>query len=139
MHDFVRNMIKFRHEHRYAFAPGDYGESAPFTWKNPSNFDQSGDDWNTKRLMQHYHDASAGEEIVILINMENQDVEFTLPGGRTWKRVVDTQKFFDTDSYVEGQGMEKTKTANFSADGPILDATYVATPQSMVIAVAVTE
>ena len=34
MHDFVKQVIRFRKEHAYAFAPADYGSAAPFSWKS---------------------------------------------------------------------------------------------------------
>lgn len=133
MKDFVGKIIKFRHAHRYAFAPAKYGESAPFAWRNAQN---SGDPaWDSRHLMQHYNDSNAGEEIVILMNMELGAVEFTLPPGN-WRRVVDTNQYFDTDEYVTSSGIDVKKTANFSDDGPALDSTYLVASRSIVIAVA---
>jgi glycogen operon protein len=134
MKDFVSNMTRFRHSHRYAFAPTQYGESAPYVWRNAAN---NGDpDWNSRNLMQHYNDSSAGDEIVILMNMESGPVEFTMPPGRDWKRVVDTSDFFDTEAYLEGIGRDITSTGNFDTDGPSLESTYFVNPRSIVIAVA---
>ncbi len=134
MKDFVSHMTRFRHEHRYAFAPSQYGESAPFVWRNAAG---NGDpDWNSRHLMQHYNDSSAGAEIVILLNMELGPVEFTMPAGRTWKRVVDTAEFFDTEAYLESIGRSITLSGNFDADGPALQSTYLVNPRSLVIAVA---
>lgn len=134
MQSFVSAMIKFRHAHRYAFAPSQYGESAPFLWRNESN---TGDpNWNSRALMQHYNDADAGEEIIVMMNMETSATSFTLPPGRTWKRVVDTSDFFDTDAYLESIARDTNLTGNFDTDGPALEATYLLNPRSIVIAVA---
>ncbi len=134
MHDFVRKMIRFRKEHRYAFAPGGYDRSAPFAWKNAANSDMQDNDWNGRVLMQHYYDPSAGPELLILINMDPYDeVQFTLPEGRDWRRVVDTQMYFDTDAYFEGGG-DPTVSANIElqAPEPVSD-TYGAQSRSIVI------
>ena len=45
--------------------------------------------------MIHYYDPTKGPELAILINGEASDVTFTLPQGRSWKRVIDTQSYFD--------------------------------------------
>ena len=43
--------------------------------------------------MLHYYDKTRGPELAILINGETFDVPFTLPGGRMWTGVVDTQAY----------------------------------------------
>jgi len=96
MHDFVRQIIQVRKDHEYAFSPLEYGEGAPFSWKNASN---SGDpDWGSRHLMIHYWDDSYGPELAILVNLERGPVDFTLPEGRTWHRLVDTQSWFDFEN-----------------------------------------
>jgi len=134
MHDFVRRMIGFRLAHIEALSPTEYGGSAPFSWKSPANDDNI--DWGGRSLMQHYFDNSAGQEIAILINMETFPVSFTLPGGRTWKRVVDTQSVFDTEAYFTGAGLDPSFTGNFESDGPAVGASYEAQSRTIVILVA---
>jgi isoamylase len=104
MFDFVKKLVQFRHEHAYAFAPSAYGQSAPFAWKNAANADMTASDWGERHVAMHYYDASKGPELLLLINMESAWVPFTLPGGRTWRRVVDTQGYFDSDAYMTSEG-----------------------------------
>ncbi|MBI5509794.1 MAG: glycosyl hydrolase [Deltaproteobacteria bacterium] len=95
MHDFVRQMIKLRKEHAYAFAPATYSGAAPFTWKNDQNLSMSGGDWSAKHVAMHYDDPSRGPRLFVIINMESASVTFSLPGGVAWRRLVDTQWYFD--------------------------------------------
>jgi len=95
MHDFVRDVIALRREHAYAFAPQSYDTTAPFSWKSPSNGDDL--DWSGRSLMLHYWDPSFGPELLVLINMERSPVDFTLPVGPSWTRLLDTQRWFDFD------------------------------------------
>ena len=77
----------------------------PFYWKNPSNNNMSDSDWGTKSLMMHYTDTdSEYKDILILINMERNDVSFTLPAGRSWELIVDTQHYFD-DEFLGGMSI----------------------------------
>ncbi len=117
MHDFVRQLIAFRKEHAYALAPAEYGGSMPFSWKNPSNGEMSDEDWGGRSVMIHYYDDGSGAwgpELAILINMDRSDRTFTLPGGRTWSVVLDTQQYYDMPG-VSGEG-EGWFTANPDAD-----------------------
>ncbi len=97
MHDFVRKLIRFRRDHAYAFAPADYPLAAPFAWKNAGNQEMQPADWGGRVLMQHYYDPAQGPELAILINMDAfQEVSFSLPAGRSWVRILDTQQYFDS-------------------------------------------
>ena len=55
--------------------------------------------------MLHYYDPDGSwdePELVIAINMEaGGTTDFTLPGGRTWARVIDTQNWYDTEAYFD--------------------------------------
>ena len=101
MHDFVRNLTRFRRERTYALSPAEYGGGMPFSWKNASNGNMEGWEWGEKRHVAiHYYRDGAAEwedkpELLILINMERGDVEFALPDGRQWARLIDTQSWFD--------------------------------------------
>jgi len=133
MHDFVRKLIAFRRTHEYAFAPTDYGQSAPYDWENASGAAQSGDDWNTRHLAMHYNDSSAGPQLDILINLETSPVTFTLPQGVAWTRVVDTQATFDEPGYFTA-GMDPTISANISTDSPVaVSGSYAVQARSIVI------
>jgi isoamylase len=106
MHDFVRSLIDFRKRHLNQLGPMTYGGGAPFTWKTANNTDMSGDDWASKRhMMIHYYREGdhTDPELAILINMEAGSVDFVLPEGRRWGRVIDTQAWFDTGG---GEGSE---------------------------------
>ncbi len=98
MHDFVRNLIRFRKDHGYAFAPEDWGAGMPFSWKNEFNNEADDLTWSSRHIMMHYYDDGnfgGMPEIAILINMEGGPVSFDLPGGRDWGVVVDTQAYYD--------------------------------------------
>jgi hypothetical protein len=135
MRDFVRDMIAVRKAHEYAFAPGGYGAGAPFAWKNPGNGDMAGADWDGRAMMQHYYDVSFGPELLVIYNFVRTDVAFTLPAGRTWRRVLDTQLYFDDTAYLEANSLPLQETANIDLAGE-LDVgagPYVAKGTSIVI------
>lgn len=144
MHDFVRDLIKFRKAHTYAFSPSGWGEGMSFAWKNPSN--QPADDltWGGKSIMKHYfRDGGIQErELAVLINMEDFPVTFTLPGGRSWGVVVDTQAFFDLpgrsgepDGYFsENAGADPFASQNIVVDEPrMVSGSYQVPARTMVI------
>ncbi|MBI2895844.1 MAG: glycosyl hydrolase [Deltaproteobacteria bacterium] len=116
MHDFVRDVVRFRREHLYALAPSDWGAGAPFAWKSPANSEPP--DWSGKKLMVHYHDSSFGPELAILINMDRSSARFTLPDGPSWVMLVDTQSNFDVPGYFEGSGADPQTSANVRLDDP---------------------
>ncbi len=103
----------------------------------------SGDpDWGSRNLMVHYWDPSYGPEIAVLINLERFPVEFTLPEGRTWVRLVDTQKgvgFEDPDNdadYFEQTGRGPQVSWNISLGDAALtlsEATYGVAENTIVI------
>jgi glycogen operon protein len=135
MHDFVRQLVAFRRAHEYAFAPVDYGQSAPFDWEDPSGQanSQQGNDWNTRHLAVHYGASSLGPQLDILINLENSAVNFTLPSGVSWETVVDTQMAYDEDSYF-GSGMDPTLSANIFTSAPMpVAGSYNVQARSIVI------
>jgi isoamylase len=119
MKDFVAQTIRMRKERFYAFAPDDYGKSAPFAWKTPQNQPAQPADWGKKSIMIHYYDPTQGPELLVLINMENAGVDFQLPAGRTWRRLVDTQQTFDFDDYVTRMGGDPRRSLNVTLDAPV--------------------
>jgi len=133
MHDFVKNVIAFRKAHQYAFAPDAYGAAAPFSWKSPANTDAV--DWNSKQLMMHFYDATRGPELAVLINGEAGDVTFTLPSGRTWKRVIDTQSYFDLPETLVSQNKAQRVSNNIWIDAPetVSGGSYTLKQRSMVV------
>ena len=84
MHDFVRDMIRFRLDHTYALSPKTWGGGMPFAWKNPENQDADGTTWAGRAIMMHYYDDgnwSDENELALLVNQHDYPIEFTLPRG----------------------------------------------------------
>ena len=133
MRDFVRKLIQFRKEHAYALSPDEYGKGAPHSWKSPANTDAV--NWGGKGLMIHYHDKTKGPELAILINMEGGETDFTLPTGRAWKRLFDTQQYFDLPTTLTTLGLDKRTSANITLETPvaITDAKYKVPTRSIVV------
>ena len=135
MMDFVAELIRFRKEHVYALSPAAHNEGMPFTWKNADN---SGDpDWSGKHLMVHYYqdDAFTDAELALLINFEDYDVTYTLPGGRTWARVLDTQQYFDDEEWFAlNPGADTRASGNITRQDPeVVGETYTVTGRSIVV------
>ena len=135
MHDFVRKLIQFRKDHAYAFAPKEYGSGMPLAWKTAGNQEFSGADWSGKVIMLHYYNDGTREEpeIIIMMNMNRDSQNFTLPQGRDWQMVMDTQAYYDTESYLAG-----TDDANVSWNIGMetdISGTYNVQGSSIVIAV----
>ncbi len=141
MHDFVRQVIQVRKDHAYAFAPEEYGGGAPFEWKSANN--DSNVAWDSRHLMLHYWDESFGAQIVVLINHEASPVEFQLPEGVNWGRVIDTQRWWDLedpdapDDYFDQTGADEWVSHNASVATPelVTTSTWTVTDRSMVILV----
>lgn len=134
MHDFVRKLIQFRKDHDYALAPSEYGGGAPFSWKNAANNPMQASDWGNRHIMIHYYDQSFGPELLILINMEGRQVDFTLPTGRTWRRIIDTQHFFDREEEF-APTRDPFLSANITVDAPetITGTSYGVYTRSIVV------
>jgi isoamylase len=138
MHDFVRDIIRVRKDHYYAFAPSTWEQSASsFAWWGPS-----GDpDWTSRAIAQLYEAPDGGPELFVIINMERGPVDFTLPPGRTWTKLIDTQRWFDFENpdsdqdFFESTGADTRVSHNSNLDDPetITGATYSAADSSIVI------
>ena len=84
-------------------------------------------------------------ELLVLINMERGDVTFTLPGGRSWGRLIDTQTWFDMPATEtqRGQGgwfddntsLDPYRSANISLDAPEIaeEPTWTVRANSIVV------
>ncbi|MBI5479847.1 MAG: glycosyl hydrolase [Deltaproteobacteria bacterium] len=133
MHDFVRKAIALRKAHGYAFAPAEYGGGAAFAWKDAANHDVT--NWGVRHLMQHYYGTGADPQLLVLVNMEaSTDVEFTLPAGVLWLRLVDTQQYFDDDAYFTSTGKDKKLSANVDLETPeAVSGTYTVKSRSIVV------
>ena len=117
MHDFVRQLTRFRKSHEYALAPLNYGGGAAFTWKSPAN--TTAVNWSGRALMIDYEDPAKGKPLLILINMERAATDFTLPAG-TWKRLIDTQNYFDDPDVIASQTLDPMTSHNATIDAPVL-------------------
>jgi len=145
MHDFVRDIITLRRDRAYALSPAQYDSGMPFSWKDASNNEMSGDGWSGRQLAIHYYstDAYPQPELFIIINMERGDVTYTLPEGRTWARLADTQQYFDTPGtsdessgyFDDNLDADVYTSANITLDAPqvIEGGSYTAASTSIVI------
>ena len=139
MHDFVRDAIRFRKEHAYAFHRETYESGAPFSWKGTDGSDSP--NWGGKALGIHYYDASFGPELYVMINMERGGTDFVLPTGRSWAKVLDTQRWFDFDNgddtadYFDQTGADRWSSHNVLLDEPepITGGTFGVADSSVVI------
>jgi len=118
MFDFVKNAMKFRRDHAYALAPSEYGTFKDFYWRNADGTQKTGAAWNSRTLMIHYSDRSKGPELAILINMDEGDMTFTPPPGRTWRLLFDTQAYYDTEDYLNGKKLSLRASGNATLDNP---------------------
>ncbi len=143
MYNFVQELIRFRSSQKERLNPPSHSATPP-AFKDANNGELSGAQWGSQRhmMLHHYAEADTGE-LVILINMEAGPVDFTLPTGRSWHRVVDTQAWFDQptdgsepDGFLsEDQTRDPYRSWNITVDDAALieNATYTASPFSMVI------
>ena len=85
--------------------------------------------------MLHYYDKTRGPELLIMINGETGNTDFTLPTGRTWQRLVDTQQYFDVPETLQQLGKPTRTSSNISLEAPetISGATYGVPQRSIVI------
>jgi len=134
MHDFVRQAIRVRKDHPDAFAPSTWDSGLPMVFKSPANTDAVG--WGGKSVMLHYYDDGRGaSEVLVLINMENAGTQdFTLPGGRTWVRRLDTQRWWD-EGYLDEPGVDPMASHNgWGSDAePVTGGTYGVPSRNIVV------
>jgi glycogen operon protein len=96
MFDFVKNVIQFRKDHAWALAPTEYNQSVP-TWLSPTG---GTPDWaNGRQLMVSYAGDATHKAFVVMMNMGQATVTFNVPGGGQWRKLIDTQLYFDTTDY----------------------------------------
>ncbi len=136
MHDFVREMIHFRESHEYAFAPETYGGGAPFVWR--SEIDDGNVNWSGRHVAMYYDDPTKGPLLDILINMDRTQTTFVLPPlppGKTWKRVVDTQSYYDSTDYLQKANADFDKSSNIWLSDPaaVAGGSYAAQGSTIVI------
>ena len=133
MHDFVRALVAFRKSHGYALAPADYGGGANLRWQNEKGAD--GADWGGKHAALFFDDKARGHRLDILVNYEGGPVTFTLPAGVSWKRVLDTQAWYDSAGWFDGTaGRDDSKSANISLTAPIaVSGSYTVPARNIVV------
>ena len=129
MNDFVSELIAWRMDHLDQVSPDAYDQGG-FAWKNAANTDKT--DWSNKHLAIHYYE---GEQTLILINMEDSEVTFTLPSDSSWERVLDTQAWWDDGYLAENPELEPRATYNILRDAPIAltQPEYGVPPKTIVI------
>ncbi len=147
MRDFVRKLIAFRKGHAYAFSRAEY-EAEPaksYVWKNAQGANLAGTDWDKRQFMIHYRDATLGPELAILVNFEvdmadvkkDVTVNFKLPSpanGKSWRRLVDTQLYFDTPDYLTQNALPLRDSVNATLENPAaVPSTYDVKGKSIVI------
>ncbi len=132
MHDFVRELTRLRRERTDALSPATYGGTA-MGWKDSGNNDLSDHQWGTQRHVAiHYYDAEP--QLLVLINMERSSVDFTLPGGVSWGRLLDTQSYFDDGLFTDDPAADPYLSANITLDTPeAVGGTYSVVGSSIVI------
>jgi isoamylase len=139
MKDFVSEMAAFRRDTGYALTPAEWGSGMAFSWKTAGNLDLT--DWSTKHLMQHYYatESDANPEVLVIWNFEASDIQFQLPSGLSWRRVIDTQAYFDQEAYLselDEEGQRKTGNVDRS-NQEILGTNYTAKAQTVVVLVEI--
>jgi glycogen operon protein len=143
MHDFVRAMIQVRRDNLHAFAPTAYGV-APIRWLDAGGGENVG--WNGKHMMVHYNapddpnHVEGAAELVVLLNMERGATNFTLPAGRSWVKLIDTQRWWDFDDpdndsdFFDTTGADRWSSHNATLAAPEdVGGSYTAQDSSIVI------
>ena len=144
MHDFVRDLASFRSSHLAALNPTTHDGGMPLSWKNPYNEDMSDTDWGGRSMAMHFYDDGTADqpELYILINMDRDAVSYTLPTGRTWGRVLDTQSYFDTPGTSSESGgyfdefpdADQYASANITLENPeVVEDAYTVAGTSIVV------
>ena len=142
MRDFVRELGQFRAARIDRLNPKTYGEYQ-FAWKTAQNNDMSGENWSSQRhIMLHHYADSTTPELLILINMEAGTVDFTLPEGRNWGRLIDTQAYFDAPTngdemegiFTNDPTLDPYESWNITLDDPeTVGQSYGVQPFSIVV------
>jgi isoamylase len=119
MHDFFKKIIRFRKNNCSLFCrtqwETDDGTSTDlFSWKKADGNDADASTWSAKNIGLHYWNVD--REIFMVLNLDTGSVNFTLPGGRTWQRVIDTQAYFEGDSGESGNFFQEPVIAGASYD-----------------------
>jgi isoamylase len=111
MYDFVKNVLQFRKDHAWALAPTDYGQVVP-AWSSPTG---GMPDWaNGRQLMVSYAGDGTHKGFVVMMNMGTATVQFNFPGGGQWRKLIDTQLYFDTADYLNNNSLPLRTSQNIA-------------------------
>ncbi len=131
MFDFVKKVVRLRKEHP-ALMPSTYDEgSRAFTWIGTDGTNGSAN-WDGQTIGMLYPDGGNGRKLAVLINMGNDEAEYTLGGN--WVRLVDTQIYFDTEGYLNSSNRSLNLSGNAELDAPeAIGSVYGVQGKSIVI------
>jgi glycogen operon protein len=139
MVDFVRQLIRVRKRFADVIAPAAYGVMTEASWRNADGSLKQGAAWNNRSIQVLYPAGKAPQggshgALALLINFEGTDVNFTLPAGAGWKRLADTQLYFDTPAWLTQQNQSLTSTANATLEqDAVVGNSYLVKSRSMVV------
>jgi glycogen operon protein len=85
--DFVRRLIRFRHEHPVLRRQGFSAEDTGIHWHGV-RLGQPDWSWDSHSLAMHVHGKN--DHVYVIANAWSGDLHFELPPGIRWVRLVDT-------------------------------------------------
>lgn len=136
MHDFVRDLIALRKQYKEFLAPMEYGTTKIQWWwpDGCANATTTGC-WDSRSVAMYYPATANTKSLYIMINMEKEaEKTFKLPEG-TWSILLDTQRYFDSDEYLKGEGIDSNTTNNIWLKSPkTTTELYKVKPRTIVIA-----
>ncbi len=133
MHDFVREVIKIRKQYKEFLAPSEYTGSVQWWWPDGCENVEVGC-WESKSVGMYYPATDKTKALYVMINMEYGDKTFHLPEGE-WTILLDTQRYYDSDEYLKGEGINANTTNNVWLSGSNkTSGTYGVKDHSIVIA-----
>ena len=133
MHDFVRDLIKIRKQYKEFLALNEYNTPVQWWWPDGCGNVESGC-WDGKAVGMYYPATEKTKALYVMINMENDDRVFHLPEG-SWSILLDTQRYYDSDEYLKGEGIDDSTTNNIWLNGNnSASGTYGVKGHSIVIA-----
>jgi isoamylase len=134
MHDFVRQAIQFRKDHASAFVVSDWNGGSLFQWEDENG--NTPPNWASRHLMMNFNNT-AGPQFLVLLNMELGSVTYQLPAGSTWVKLIDTQQYFDTDTYFASNPQLATLSSqninSLATAQPVPGSSYTAQTRSIVV------
>lgn len=137
MHDFVRSIIKIRKQYLEFLAPKLYANEPE--WIGPDGV--MGDAiWQNKAVGMYYKSIKTDRELFIAINMEayeKKSFSYLPAGTKPWKKLLDTQSYYDKDEYFQANPSANRKTSqnvfNNGEGEPLPDSTYTLEPRTIVV------